>query len=338
MVIIIVIKMHKSIFAETGNVRILFYMDEGYLGVDFGGTKVKFAVADKKLKPLKIFSFPTGKIEKSDDIISVIRKGFSEASKISRIRAVGIGIAGMVNPWKGVAVFLTNLGGLSDVPLSSLLSDTLGVPVFIDNDVNVALFGESRAGVLKNVKNALFVAVGTGVGGAILLSEKLYVGKDGFAGEFGHITVRLNGLKCNCGKRGCLETESSGKGIERFVLNRKRRGAKTEIDKIDAKRIAYFAKRGDPLAVKAFENAVKYLAMATGNLINIFNPEFVVFGGGVTESGLIVEKIRKLLPEYALKSFLPSVRITESILKNDAGAIGAAHLSFERLTGKDVYV
>ncbi len=313
-------------------------MNEGYLGIDFGGTKVKFAVTDKKLTPLKIFSFPTGKIEKPDDIVSVVKSGFSKAGKISRIRSVGMGIAGMVNPWKGVAVFLTNLGGLSNVPLSLMLFDALKVPVFIDNDVNVALLGESRAGVLENVKNAIFIAVGTGVGGAILLSKKLYVGKDGFAGEFGHITVRPNGLKCNCGKRGCLETEASGKGIERFVLNRIKRGAKTEIDKIDAKRIAYFAKKGDPLAIKAFENAAKYLAMTTGNLINIFNPEFVVFGGGVTESGLIVENVRRLLPDYALKSFLQSARITESILKNDAGAIGAAHLAFERLTGENVYV
>ncbi len=313
-------------------------MNEGYLGVDFGGTRVKFAVATRKNEVVRIFSFPTGEVRNEADIVSLVRKGFEEASKDLRILAVGIGIAGMVRPLDGIAAFLTNLGGLSNVPLAGLIGETLNVPVFLDNDVNIALFGESRAGVLRSVENALFIAVGTGVGGGILLSGKIYLGNDGFAGEFGHITVRPNGLRCNCGKRGCLETEASGKGIERFVLNRIRRGVKTEIDKVDAKRIAYFAKKGDPLAIKAFDNATRYLALTTGNLINIFNPESVVFGGGVTESGLIVEKVKSLLPKYALKSFLANVKIVSSELKNNAGAVGGTYLAAERLSGKNVYV
>ncbi len=313
-------------------------MNEGYLGIDFGGTKVKFAVLTKENKVVRIFSVPTGDIVKSSDIVSIVNRGFVKASKDVHILAAGIGIAGMVKPREGIAAFLTNLGGLTNVPIVQLVSERLKVPVFLDNDVNVALLGESRAGILRNVKDAIYIAVGTGVGGAILLSGKIYLGKDGFAGEFGHITVRPNGLKCNCGKRGCLETEASGKGIERFVFNRIKRGEKTSIDKIDAKRIAYFAKRGDKLAVKAFENAAHYLALTTGNLINIFNPEMVVFGGGVTESDLIIERVKSFLPRYALKSFLTDVKIVPGKLKNDAGAIGGTYLAAERLSGRTVYV
>ncbi len=311
-------------------------MKKYYMGIDFGGTKVRFALfSDSNLE--RIFTFPTGHIKSEKDITKIILTGLEESGAGNKLKSIGIGIAGMVNPFTGVAAFLTNLGGLTNVPLAEMLSNATGIPVYLDNDVNVALLGESRFGVLKGKKNALYIAVGTGVGGAILLSGKIYVGRDGFAGEFGHITVRENGLKCNCGKHGCLETESSGTGIERFVRNRIKRGTKTAIDEISAKRIAYFAKRGDKLAIDAFENAVHYLALVTGNLINIFNPEAIVFGGGVAESGLIVDNVREILPKYTLKEFLPDVEILLTKLKNNAGTIGAARLAFEKVNGLDVY-
>ena len=277
-------------------------MDKVFLGVDFGGTKINFTVL-KNNEYIDLIKIPTGHISSAEDIVSRVNVGIDKIG-LKNIQAVGIGIAGMVNPIKGIGVYLTNLGKLTNVHLVDILSKKLNLPVFIDNDVDAALIAEKELGVLQDVRNAVFISVGTGVGGGILIGGKIYLGKNGFAGEFGHITVRENGLKCNCGKRGCLETESSGTGIERYVWNRIKRGWKTKIDRIDAKRIAEFAKSGDLLALKAYQNAVHYLALTAGNLINIFNPEKVVFGGGVVESGLIVENIKDIIDKYALPAFL----------------------------------
>ena len=311
-------------------------MDKVFLGVDFGGTKVNFTVMENN-KFINVGKIPTGTINSVNDIVNRVVIGIDKIG-LKNIKAVGIGIAGMVDPIKGIGVYLTNLGKLTDVPLTDILSTRLNLPVFIDNDVDAALIAERELGVLKNVRNAVFISVGTGVGGGILIGRKIYLGKNGFAGEFGHITVRENGLKCNCGKRGCLETESSGTAIERYVRNRIKKGWKTKIDRIDAKRIAEFARSGDLLAQKAYQNAVHYLALTAGNLINIFNPEKVVFGGGVVESGLIVENVKDIIDRYALPAFLKEVKIEKSVLKNNTGAIGAALLARERFERKDLYI
>ncbi len=311
-------------------------MDKLFLGVDFGGTKVNFTVM-KGREFINLVKIRTGSISSVYDIVDKVSVGV-ERIGINKINAIGIGIAGMVDQIKGVGVYLTNLGKLTNVNLADILSEKFGVPVFIDNDVDAALIAEKELGALKGIRNAVFISVGTGVGGGILIGGKIYIGKNGFAGEFGHITVRENGLKCNCGKRGCLETESSGTGIERYVRNRIKRGWKTRIDKIEAKRIAVFAKSGDVLATKAYQNAVHYLALTTGNLINIFNPEKVIFGGGVVESGLIVEAVKNLVSKYALPAFLREVKIEKSILKGNTGAIGAALLARDRSSGKNIYI
>jgi len=311
-------------------------MDRLFLGIDFGGTKINF-VALENNKFINIIKIPTGHISSVYDIVRRVKVGTDKIG-IKNISAVGIGIAGMVDQIKGIGVYLTNLGKLTNVHLVDILSKEFNLPVFIDNDVDAALIAEKELGVLKGVRNALFISVGTGVGGAILIGGKIYIGKNGFAGEFGHITVRENGLKCNCGKRGCLETESSGTGIERYVKNRIRKGWKTKIDKVDAKRIAAFAKSGDLLAYKAYQNAIHYLALTTGNLINIFNPEKVVFSGGVVESGLIVENVKGIINKYALPMFLKEVKIEKSAFASKAGAIGAALLAKERFEEKDIYI
>ncbi len=315
---------------------ILVYMNKVFLGIDFGGTKVNFTVIEKD-RFTDVVKIPTGTINSVNDIVNRVTIGTNKIG-LKNIQAIGVGIAGMVDPIKGVGVYLTNLGKLTDVYLADILSKKLNVPVFIDNDVDAALIAEKELGVLQDVRNAIFISVGTGVGGGILIGGKVYIGKNGFAGEFGHITVRENGLKCNCGKRGCLETESSGTGIERYVRNRIKKGWKTRIDRIDAKSIAVFAKSGDLLARKAYQNAVHYLALTTGNLINIFNPEKIVFGGGVVEAGLIVENIDGIIGRYALPAFLREVKIEKSALRNNTGAIGAAILARERFNGKDIYI
>ncbi len=304
------------------------------IGIDFGGTKINFTLMSDNTV-IKSHRIETGKITKKEDIIKKITEGLSTFD--NDYEAVGIGIAGMIDHKNGEAVFLTNLGGISHFFLAEALEKNIGKSVYIENDVNVALFGESRVGVMSENNSGIFIAVGTGIGGAIMLSGKLYVGKYGFAGEFGHITVRENGLRCGCGKRGCLETISSGSGIERYVKSRIK-NRETKINEISAKKIIDYAEKGDILAAEAVNDATHFLARVSGDLINIFNPEIIIFGGGVMESDFIFAKVKKEIWKFALPALSKDIIITRSKLKNNAGSIGAALLAEELLKGKKIYI
>jgi glucokinase len=304
------------------------------IGVDFGGTKINFVLLNKN-KIEKSYRIKTGKIKNKIDIIKKIISGIEKLG--GDFEAVGIGMAGMINHYNGEATFLTNLGGISHFFIRDELEKIVKKPVHIENDVNVALFGESRLGAMKGYKHGILIAVGTGIGGAIMLSGKLYTGRDGFAGEFGHITAKGNGLKCGCGKRGCLETTSSGSGIERYVKNRLK-ARKTCIDKISAERIILCAESGDALALEAVENASYYLARISGDLINVFNPEIVVYGGGVAESTFMYRRVVNKIPQFALPELFKNVIITRGALKNNAGAIGAALLAGAITREEEVYI
>lgn len=314
---------------------------KSFLGVDFGGTKINFVLI-KGREIIYKTKVPTGEINSHKDIVEKLAleiKNIEEKTSIIP-SAVGVGLAGMVNHKKGRVIFLPNIAQLKDFTFTENLSKKIGLPVFLENDVNTALIGEAQIGVAQNKKDVIFIAIGTGIGGAILVSHKLYTGKNGLAGEIGHITVQENGLLCNCGKRGCLETVASGTGIERYVRKMIERGVKTKIKKeeITAERIAEYAKQGDKLAIKAYKRASHYIAKVCGGLVNIFDPEMIILGGGVTESGLILEGVKKEIKKYALPELLKGTEIVTSVLKNDAGAIGAAFLAQINESGKNIYV
>ncbi|MEA3312845.1 MAG: ROK family protein [Caldisericota bacterium] len=314
---------------------------KSFLGIDFGGTKINFVL----LKNNEIFykrRILTGKIASGDDIVRKILTGVTKIEQKTSIlpSAIGIGLAGMVNHTSGQITFLPNIGKIKDFPIIEHLSKKISVPAFLENDVNTALLGEACIGAAQNKQNVVFVSVGTGIGGAILIAGRIYTGKKGLAGEIGHLTVQENGLLCNCGKRGCLETVASGKGIERYVTSEITKGKKTEmIDcKITAKKIAQFAKRGDKLALQAYDQASHYLGKICGNIINILNPEIIIFGGGVVESGLILRNTIRETKNYAMPSSLKDIKIVRSVLKNDAGAIGAAFLAKILKSKRDIYI
>ncbi len=313
---------------------------KSFLGVDFGGTKINFILIRNREIVYKR-KVPTGRVNFGKDVVKKIAfeiKNIEEKTSITPY-AVGVGLAGMVDHRKGRVIFLPNIGKIKDFPFTENLSEKIGIPVFLENDTNTALIGEAQIGIAQNKKDAIFIAIGTGIGGAILISHKIYTGKNGLAGEIGHITVQENGLLCNCGKRGCLETVASGNGIERYVRKKIEQGAKTKIKKqeITAERIAKLAKQGDKLAIKAYKRASHYIGKVCGGLINVFDPEIIILGGGVTESGLILKEVKKEIRKYALPALLKDTEITTSILKNDAGAIGAAFLAQINESGKNIY-
>lgn len=314
---------------------------KSFLGIDFGGTKINFVLLTNN-KIIYKMGILTGKIDSGDDIVQKILTGVTKVEQKTSIHpsAIGIGLAGMVNRTTGQIIFLPNIGKIKDFPIVEHLSKKLSIPTFLENDVNAALLGEACLGAAQNKQNVVFISVGTGIGGAILIAGRIYTGKNGLAGEIGHLTVQENGLLCNCGKRGCLETVASGKGIERYVTSEITKGVKTEMMgcKITAKKIAQFAKHGDKLALRAYSQASHYLGKICGNIINILNPEIIILGGGVVESGLILRNTIKVTKNYALASSLKDIKIMSSSLKNDAGAIGAAFLAETLKSKKDIYI
>jgi len=314
---------------------------KSFLGIDFGGTKINFVLL-KNNKIVYKMRIPTGKIDSGDDIVQKILAGVTKVEQKTSIHpsAIGIGLAGMVNRTTEQIIFLPNIGKIKDFLIIERLSKKLSIPIFLENDVNTALLGEVYLGAAQNKQNAVFVSVGTGIGGAILIGSRIYTGKNGLAGEIGHLTVQENGLLCNCGKRGCLETVASGKGIERYVTKEIAKGVKTEMTgcKITAKKIAQFAKHGDKLALRAYEQASHYLGKICGSIINILNPEVIILGGGVVESGLILKNTIKVTKNYALAASLKDIKIVRSMLKNDAGAVGAAFLAESLKSKRDIYI
>ena len=312
-------------------------------GVDVGGTKITFAVwAAGSVAYREVLPYTA---RSSREFSDLVLKGIRDlqahaAGQGSQIEGVGIGCAGMVDQQRGMFLFPPNMPGVRDVPLAQIVRSATGIPTFLENDANCALIAEWVAGVARGKHDVVLFTVGTGIGGALIVDGHLYVGKHGYAGELGHMHMIDGGLRCGCGRTGCLETISSGTGIARYVNGALARGVKSAMtaeDAASARRIAEFAHKGDPLAVRAFKRAAGYLGRAAATMINVLDPELVVVGGGVTESGLIMDEMQRVARKYSLPLLLEGVEFTMAQYRNDAGAIGAALLAQELLQGHPIY-
>jgi len=230
--------------------------------------------------------------------------------------------------------------GVRDVPLADIVGGATGAPAYLENDANCALFAEWVSGVAVGRRNVVMFSVGTGVGGALIVGGHLYVGRHGFAGEIGHLPMVDRGLKCGCGRHGCLETSASGTGIERYVKSALARGSKslmTMEDAESARTISEFAHHGDLLAQQAFKRAANYLGRAAAALINTLDPDMVVLGGGVAESGLLMDEMKRVAQRRSLPLLFEGIEFSMARYRNDAGAVGAALLADQLLKGQTVY-
>ncbi len=257
----------------------------------------------------------------------------------SRIRAISVAAAGGINTVRGVVVTPSpHLPDWGETPLADILEKKFGTAAYILNDASAAALGEHRFGAGKGVKHLVLLTLGTGIGGGIIIDGKLYLGAVGGAGELGHMTVEAHGPKCRCGNTGCLERLASGSAIERDALARLVRGEKSSLADIAKKRdneirvedVAAAARRGDKLAKDVIAQAAFYLGVGFVNIINIFNPELIVYGGGMAELGeMIVGTGRKMAAERPFSINARAVRIVKAELANEAGIYGAAAFGLE---------
>ena len=310
-----------------------------YIGIDVGGTGIKAGVVSENGTILHNLSCPTlrerGHEAVIHDMARLSLQVLAESGHaLDEIHSVGVGIPGMQDPRTGRVPFCTNLGW-HDVPLVELLQREIDKPIYINNDATVAGLAESIAGVSAGTKNSVFVTLGTGVGGGVVLDGKVFMGPHGIATEVGHMITVAGGEMCTCGNRGCWERYASATAIiregRRFAEAHRDsalfRAVNGNLDQIEARTVIDLAKAGDPDCEKLFDDYVYHLTVGLINLINLYDPEIIALGGGVSKAGtFLLDKVNALLPEMIFFKTMPHARIELARLGNDAGIIGAAML------------
>ncbi|HQY30750.1 MAG TPA: ROK family protein [Thermomicrobiales bacterium] len=266
------------------------------VGIDLGGTNLKFAVIDTDDKIIVRHTIPTDGHQGHDPVIARMVQGVREMqAKLdlgTTIESIGIGVPGMVDMVHGIMLDLPNLAGKwTNVPLKEILERELGIPTHILNDVKGFTLAEYTAGAAKGATNAIFYAIGTGIGGGLVIDGKVHFGLGGAAGEFGHIIVSPGGVLCSCGNRGCVESLSSGPAIIAEANRRVVQGFTThltelindDLNKTTPGLVEQAAEAGDPIAIDVLERAGYYLGLSMAGMIAAVAPELVVVGGGVVK-------------------------------------------------------
>lgn len=305
------------------------------IGVDVGGTKIHAGIVDGQGKVLHSINLPTlaGQKKVPERITEAIEALLAEPSirDAYPIQGIGIGTAGQVNRSDGSIRFASEiLPGYTGVPLKRLVEERFGVPVYVDNDVNVLVLTEKTLGTGRGAGHILCIALGTGVGGAVFAEGRLVHGAWGGAGELGHLSVDFNGLPCVCGGVGCLEQYASGTGIAKRMQAKLLSLGSEPASQVDAREVLSRWQSGDPAAVEVMDETFAALGAAISSLIHTLNPEMVVIGGGVAEAGEpFFERIREETAKRSMKSFSENVKIVQAHQGNLSGMIGAALQVFE---------
>ncbi len=308
-----------------------------FLGIDLGGTKILSVVAGSGGKVLSRDHALTPAAQGPEAVIQAILKSAARVLKGAgvtrdKVMAAGIGAAGVSNPETGILYASPNLPGWKNVPLRDRVQQETGIDTFLTNDANAAALGEFRYGAGKGVRNLVYITISTGIGGGLIIDGKLYGGATGAAGEIGHMTIDTNGPLCNCGNRGCWEILASGTALAREAKKRIEEGATTKIaahskgrrERITAQAVQDAAMEGDRLALELIRKHGYYIGVGLANLINIFNPELIIIGGGLSHMGdMLLRPAMDVVKERAFKASYEAVRLTVAQLGDDAGALGA---------------
>lgn len=310
-----------------------------FVGIDIGGTNVEIGILNAQGDILGKESIKTESKKGAEDTFNRIWNKTKELAeklkiKVEGIEAIGLGIPGpVVN--NSVVKIAANFSWNNDFPAKDLMEKVTGKPVKVGNDVKVIALGETLFGAGKGYKNSITIPIGTGIAAGIIIDGKILEGAGGAAGEFGHVVVNKEGYKCGCGLTGCLETYCSATGIVREGRRRlelDKNNALYEViggdlEKLEAKHIFDLAKKGDKFSSEIVDFFCEKLAEGVGMLLNIINPEIIIFTGGIARAGeIITDGVKKYLPKYALGMTMENLIFTFGKLEEEAGIKGAAAL------------
>ena len=315
-------------------------MKKYYAGIDIGGTFVKCGIVDSDGSIIVKGKIPTGKDRAYQEIAKDIAAFVTELENQAGVQtqAVGIGCPGTVDSETGVIIYSNNIAW-ENIPLGKELEKILNKPTYITNDANAAALGESFVGAGKEYNSSILITLGTGVGGGIVLDGKLFEGNGSAGAEIGHHVIRKNGKQCTCGRKGCFEAYSSATALMREARTRMAKNKDSMLwavcngnkQNVDGKMIFDCAKAGDETAKNVVDWYVDYLAEGIANLANIFRPEAILLGGGVSAQGdALIIPTQKLVNErlYGGTQHAP-VKVTVATLGNDAGLCGAGKLAMD---------
>ncbi len=305
-----------------------------HIAADVGGTQLRAACyATNSIKPIQVRRIAT----QADGSTPLERLKTLIASvwpENEAVDAIGIAAPGPLDSNEGIVMAAPNIPGWVDLPLRKHMEDRFQIPVVVGNDANLAAVGEWKYGAGKGHHHLVYLTVSTGIGGGVIIDDRLLLGDRGLAAELGHVTVLHDGPLCGCGQRGHLEAIASGTAIARWVEEELKRGSISSLAKerpVTAKTVSQAAHAGDKLAVAALERAGRFIGQALADFLHIFNPTVVVIGGGVSLSGkLLMDPLCESLRKHVLtKHYLDHLTIEPAALSDDAGLMGALALARE---------
>ena len=322
------------------------YKHRTAIGIDFGGTAVKAGLVDETGAVLDRIQAATADIRAHDawlDFVGQCLRRFGAGRR--RPAGIGVGVPGFVDFKRGYIYNLTNVPGWTRVPLAGMIRKRFGLSAFVDNDVNAMALGECAYGAGRRYRQAVFATLGTGVGGAVVIDGHLYRGAYSMAGEIGHISINLHGRRTPEG-RGGLETyvgntrlvAAAARALRATTANGHLAGrrsllrdlVKNDLKRLTPKTIALAARRGDPLAREIFDAMADCLATAFASVTYLLQPEVIIVGGGVAQSGRVLfDPLRRHLRERLHPFFAERIRVIPAVLGADAGLIGCAALVFQ---------
>ena len=309
------------------------------VGVDLGGTNVKVGIVSQEGKIIKKFSLETFANIGPDEVIAQIKKGIGQiltGNKL-KIRGIGIGSPGVVSPKKGIVENPPNFPGWNKINLGKILDKEFGINIHVENDANAAAIGEMIFGAGRKLDSFIMVTLGTGVGGGIIFKGKLFRGEYGAAGEIGHVSVDLNGPKCNCGSIGCVEAYVGNHYLVKRIkneLNEHRESKIWELLKNDLNFLTPLlideaATAGDEYAQSVIKNIGLYLGAALASAANALDISTFIIGGGVAGFGKpLFDSIQQTIAARVRTPMRKRIKVLPAKLKNDAGIKGASALVF----------
>ena len=313
-------------------------MDPAVIAVDLGGTNLRAAILSPAGEIIERHKEAThasdGWVKVVERLIGSIQRQLEIAvQKGIKVSAIGVGAPGVIQVDKGIVVKSPNFPDWNNVPLKEQLEQALAIPAFIENDANAAALGEQWRGAGQNIRSMILLTLGTGVGGGIILDNKIWHGADGMAGEIGHMTLIPEGRPCTCGNAGCLEMYASARGIAqsyREALEKSATKTRHTVPPVTSEQVYSAAREGNAVAIRVMKDMGRMLGIGIANLINIFNPERIVIGGGVKDAWpLFIEAVRQEIMKRAFEVPAKRTEIMPSLLGDDAGMVGAAAVAIQ---------
>lgn len=320
-------------------------MSEHVVAVDLGGTKIMAAVVDARWdirhRTFKLTPARDGPEAVLEAMVHSVREAVAGSGlRMADVSGIGIGSPGPLDQDSGIVICSPNLPGWENVPVKGHIEKATARPVFMDNDSNVATLAEHVLGAGRGVGSLIGLFLGTGIGGGLIIDNRLYRGFSKQAGELGHVVVDVNGPKCGCGRKGCIEALASRRVMCRQIAEAVKAGRKSVITETRAAHIrtpmlAEALAQNDPLVHEVMTTALEYLGIAVASIAHVISPEMVIIGGGVVDAltDELLELVRASAGKRALPLVMDNVKFVRAQLGEDAAVLGAAVLARQGLAG-----